>query len=128
MTPQRAAEIQVVLEGVPLPARKRELVAYARTEDDRAARELEAIEDREYATLDEVGEELLQVQPPAGSRAEPLPAAESGSPPGGRDYTEPHPDPGAVRADAPPGNPPQKTLEKQTTVQAEQKARQDAGR
>src|SRR5215203_1623557 len=34
MTPQRAAEIQVVLEGAPLPARKRELVAYARTEDD----------------------------------------------------------------------------------------------
>src|SRR5215204_4966512 len=46
MTPQRAAEIQVVLEGAPLPARKRELVAYARTEDDGAARELEAIEDR----------------------------------------------------------------------------------
>jgi len=128
MTPQRAAEIQVVLEGAPLPARKRELVAYARTEDDGAARELEAIEDREYATLDEVGEELLRVQPPAGSRAEPLPTPESGSAPGGRDYTEPHPEPGGVRADAPPGNPPQKTLEKQTTVQAEQKAKQDAGR
>ena len=37
MTMQRAAEIQVVLEGVPLPASKQQLVAYARSEDADAA-------------------------------------------------------------------------------------------
>jgi hypothetical protein len=38
---QRAAEVQVVLEGIDLPARKQDLVAYARAQDERAARLLE---------------------------------------------------------------------------------------
>jgi hypothetical protein len=65
-TTQRAAELQVVLEGVPLPARKRQLVEYARRENEHAARDLGAIPDREYASLDEVGEALVRVQPQRG--------------------------------------------------------------
>jgi hypothetical protein len=65
-TTQRAAELQVVLEGVPLPARKRQLVEYARRENEHAARDLAAIPDREYASLDEVGEALVRVQPQRG--------------------------------------------------------------
>ena len=37
---------------------------------------------------------------------------------------KPHPQPGAVRHDAPPGNPPQNALEKQTAAQKEQLERQ----
>jgi hypothetical protein len=121
---QRAAELQVVLEGVALPATKAELVEYARREDPEAARELEALPDREYRSLDEVGEALAPVQP---SRAQPVAAApreESDAPPGGDAYTDPHPEPGAVRHDAPPSNPPQKALESQTQAQKEQQQRQ----
>jgi hypothetical protein len=60
---QRAAEIQVVLEGVRLPATRRELIAYARRWDPAAASELGAIGDRAYDRIDEVGEALLRVQP-----------------------------------------------------------------
>jgi hypothetical protein len=118
-----AAEVQVLLEGVPLPATKRELVEYARSQDGEAARHLESLPDREYRSLDEVGEALAPVQP---SRSHPaaLPHEESGEPPGGDAYVEPHPEPGAVRHDAPAPNPPQKTLEKQTQAQKEQLERQ----
>jgi Protein of unknown function (DUF2795) len=60
---QRAAEIQVVLEGIRLPATRGELIAYARSWDPAAATELEAIPDRAYDRIDEVGEALLRVQP-----------------------------------------------------------------
>ena len=63
MNLQRAAEIQVVLEGVKLPATRDELVRYAETQDAQAARELASISDREYERLDEVGEELAPTQP-----------------------------------------------------------------
>jgi hypothetical protein len=59
----RAAEIQVVLEGVRLPATRDELVRYARSQDQAAARELLAIPDRSYERLDDVGEALRPVQP-----------------------------------------------------------------
>jgi hypothetical protein len=124
MGTQLAAEVQVVLEGVPLPATKAELVDYARREDPDAARQLEALADREYRSLDEVGEALAPVQP---SRSQPdaaVPREESDKPPGGEAYLTPHPEPGAVRHDAPPSNPPQKTLEKQTQAQKEQQQRQ----
>ena len=118
-----AAEVQVLLEGVPLPATKRELVEYARSQDGEAARHLESLPDREYRSLDEVGEALAPVQP---SRSLPatLPHEGSGEPPGGDAYVEPHPEPGAVRHDAPAPNPPQKALEKQTQAQKEQLERQ----
>jgi hypothetical protein len=65
---QRAAEIQVVLEGVRLPATRGELIAYARRWDPVAASELGAIPDRAYDRIDEVGEVLLRVQPAAKSQ------------------------------------------------------------
>jgi Protein of unknown function (DUF2795) len=121
---QTAVLIQVVLEGVSLPATKAELVEYARREDPDAARLLEALPEREYRALDEVGEALAPVQP---SRAQPeaaVPREESDVPPGGENYVKPHPEPGAVRHDALPSNPPQEALEKQSKTQNEQLERQ----
>lgn len=62
MSPQRAAELQVVLEGVALPAKKQELLDYARTQDAAAVSDLQALPDREYSSLDEVGEALAPVR------------------------------------------------------------------
>jgi hypothetical protein len=119
-----AAELQVLLEGVALPAHKRELVEYASSQDRAAARHLESLPDREYRSLDEVGEALAPVQPPRSQPVAAVPREESDAPPGGEDYVEPHPEPGAVRDDAPPDNPPQKTLEQQSATQKEQLERQ----
>ena len=52
---QEAAELQVLLEGVGLPARKRDLVAYARGQDPGAAQRLQELPDGEYRSLDDVG-------------------------------------------------------------------------
>ena len=101
MNVQRAAQVQVVLEGVPLPATKRELVAYARREDAEAARELESLPDREYRSLDEVGEELAPVQPSWPRPDATLPREESDLPPGGEAYTDPSAEPGWVRERGP---------------------------
>ncbi len=120
----RAAELQVVLEGVPLPATKQALVEYASRHDEAAARDLEALPDREYRTLDEVREALAPVQPEHRHEDAALPREESDAPPGGADYVDPNPKPGAVRDDAPPWNPPQKALEKQSKTQRKQKERQ----
>jgi len=117
---QTAALIQVVLEGVSLPATKAELVDYARREDPDAARLLEALPDREYRSLDEVGEALAPVQPSRSRPVAVVPREASDLPPGGEAYVEPHPEPGAVRHDAPPSNPPQEALEKQSKAQNEQ--------
>ena len=125
MSIARSAELQVALEGVPLPATKSELVEYARSQDEDAARRLESLPDREYRSLDEVGEALAPVQP---SRPEPevaVPHEESDAPPGGDDYVDPSPKPGAVRHDAPPWNPPEEALEKQSKIQKEQQRRQE---
>jgi hypothetical protein len=62
---QRAAEIQVVLEGVRLPATRGELIVYARRWDPVAASELGVIPARTYDRIDDVGEALLRVQPVA---------------------------------------------------------------
>jgi hypothetical protein len=94
---QRSAEIQVLLEGVPLPAKKQDLLEYARAEDPQAAEALEAIPDREYRSLDDVGEALASVQPSRSKPDAERPHEESDLPPGGDDYTRPHPEPGAVR-------------------------------
>ena len=120
------ANVQVLLEGVPLPAEKRELIQYARDQDaESAAQLLERLPDREFKTLDEVGEALVRVQPAPAEEEMDLPRAESGMPPGGDDYVEPSPVPGGVQHDAPPDNPPQKTIEQQTRTQSEQKERQE---
>jgi Protein of unknown function (DUF2795) len=122
---QRAAELQALLEGVPLPAHKQELITYARSQDDRAAEELASLPDREYRSLDEVGEALAPVQPSRPQADAAAPREESDKPPGGDAYVELHPEPGAVRHDAPPSNPPQKALETQTKAQKEQLERQE---
>jgi hypothetical protein len=87
----RIAELQVVLEGVPLPAAKRELVAHARGEDAPRAivALLEALPERKYASIDEVAETIQPVQP-AAPRSQPHePKVESGALPGGEAYTTP---------------------------------------
>jgi Protein of unknown function (DUF2795) len=123
---QRAAEIQVLLEGVALPATRDELVRYAAREDAAAAAELERISDREYGRLDEVGEQLM---PTAAIRAspDPLPTPESDEPPGGQDYVTPRPrDTGEVELDAPPDNPPQKAITEASETQKEQQEKQQS--
>ncbi len=123
MNLQRAAQIQVVLEGISLPASRDELVRYARSEDAEACRELLQLPDREYQTIDAVGEALTPTQP-VRQEAERLSKAESGKPPGGDAYLQPSPESGAVRYVAPPSNPPQKTLEQQAKKQKQQKQEQ----
>jgi hypothetical protein len=95
----RTAELQVLLEGVPLPATKDQLLEYAVRQ--RAAPQfleaLGALPDREYVRLDEVGEELVHVQPTAPPRERRKPSEESGDPPGGGAYTDTDPEPGRVR-------------------------------
>src|SRR6266436_6452692 len=96
MNLQRAAEIQVLLEGITLPATREQLVRYAAVQDAEAAVELERIADREYQRIDEVGEELVPTQPDLPEKqASPYP--ESGGLPGGEDYLNPAPTPGAIR-------------------------------
>ena len=122
----QTAEIQVLLEGVSLPASKDELIRYAREQDGDgpSVRLLERLPNREYRMLDEVGEMLVPAQPYA-SGDKLLPHEESGPPPGGGDYLRSGPDPGRAEVDAPLGNPPQKAIEQQTKTQNEQKERQE---
>ena len=124
MDTQRAAEIQSVLEGVPLPAGRSMLIDYARRQDASIARDLEGLPDEQFRHLDEVGR-LLTLVPtaPVPSRRPPLP--ESGKPPGGPDYLTPHPDDtGLVRHDAPRQNPPMKAIERASKQRKEQQAEQ----
>jgi hypothetical protein len=121
---QQAAEIQVALEGVPLPASKRQLLAYVRREDPDGIAALQELPDREYGTLDEVGEALVSVQPPREERGTKLARDESGEPPGGESYTDPHPEPGQIRPSIPPSNPPEKAIEEQSKRRDRQQERQ----
>jgi hypothetical protein len=100
MNLQRAAEVQVVLEGVKLPATREQLVHYAAREDIEASVELGRIPDREYGSIDEVGEALAPTSPVRVSE-ERLPRPESGEPPGADDYVRPFPARGRVDPDAP---------------------------
>ena len=81
------AEIEALLVGVTLPASKEELIAYARRQErgGEAAAELARIRERDYESLDEVGEQLQRVQPDP-EREIPLPKPESDLPPGGPAY------------------------------------------
>ena len=95
----RVAQLQVLLEGVPLPAGKQELLQYARREGGGPAdlALLEALPDREYSAIDEVGETLQPVQPTSPTVQPEEPRPESGAPPGGDAYTDPSPETGRVR-------------------------------
>ena len=94
----RVAELQTALEGVPLPAGKEDLIEYARSQSGGEAYVglLSGVPEREYRSLDDVGEALVSVQPDWEHEAPP-PRPESGKPPGGDDYVEPSPEPGSVR-------------------------------
>ena len=118
--------LQSLLEGVALPAQKRDLIAYARDQPggNEAVQLLERIPDGEYRSLDDVGETLLPVQPHAAKPPVRTPREESGLPPGGDDYVNPEPESGFVRDDSPPDNPPQKAIEKQSDTLKEQQRRQ----
>ena len=99
---QDAATLQTVLEGVPLPAGKRTLIRYAREQraDGRLLTRLEQLPDREYRSLDEVGEELAPVQPSWPRPQAEVPEPESGKPPGGDAYVDAAAgETGAVRSD-----------------------------
>jgi len=67
----RAAELQVLLEGVPLPATKDQLLEYAvqQRAEPELLEALRGLPEREYRSLDEVGEELIHVQPPRDASA-----------------------------------------------------------
>jgi hypothetical protein len=86
----RAAQLQVLLEGIPLPAEKAELLEYAVRQhaEPQLIADLRKVPDRRYESLDEVGEALVRVQPPRGNGpVTPEPREESGDPPGGDAYT-----------------------------------------
>jgi hypothetical protein len=101
---REVAQLQVLLEGVPLPAQKQQLIDYAREQDDhRVAGLLERLPDREYGTIDEVGEELVHVQPDRSTSDPHRPREESDLPPGGAAYTDAHAQPGSVREHGPRG-------------------------
>ena len=115
----------MLLEGVPLPATRDVLLRYAEGQDAAAAHELEQLPQGEYDRLDAVGEALLR-PPKLPEPPQRLPRAESGRPPGGEAYLEPFEVSGSVRPSAPRTNPPQQTIEQQTELQQEQKARQES--
>ena len=95
----RVAELQVLLEGVPLPATRQELLDYARREgaEPWQVDALRRLPDKQYGWIDQAAEELLRVQPPRDREEPHEPRASSGAPPGGDDYTNPRPESGEVR-------------------------------
>src|SRR4051812_44716333 len=121
MESQRAAEIQVVLEGIKLPATREELIGYARRHDPEAGTQLGRIPKRSYDSIDDVAEALVRTQP-VRQQPEKLPRPESARPPGGDEYLNPHPTPGEVRSWAREDNPPQKAVEQQSKTQKRQAA------
>ena len=94
------AELQVLLEGVPLPNERSSLLKYALAQQASVEQVamLRRLPDRRFDNIDEVAEELLSVQPLSDHEVPDSPREESGAPPGAETYTEPHPESGAVRA------------------------------
>jgi hypothetical protein len=103
MPSQEVAELQALLEGVALPAAKRRLTDYAHTQLARPELMLllERLPEREYRSLDEVGEALEPVQPSWRHAPAERPRVESGLPPGGDAYTDASAVPGWVRERGP---------------------------
>jgi hypothetical protein len=91
MNQAEAAELKTTLVGVPLPATQPELLEYAVRQHAEPPL-LDAIrslsDQQEYASLDEVVEELLRVQPVRDGAPPREPETESGAPAGGDAYTE----------------------------------------
>jgi uncharacterized protein DUF2795 len=93
------AELQVLLEGVALPADRSEILGYAAQERATPAQIdlLRRLPERCFETIDEVAETLLPVQPSRDGDVPHRPREESGAPPGGDAYTQPQPESGAAR-------------------------------
>ena len=98
MEQAQVAELQVLLEGVPLPNERSSLVRYALHEGATGEQIalLQRLPERRYDNIDEVAEGLVSVQP-SFEQKPPTPHEESGAPPGGEAYTQLHPESGAVR-------------------------------
>jgi len=90
MEPASVAELQVLLEGVPLPAERASLMSHALREGASGEQIalLQGLPERQYDTIDEVAEELVQVQPSYEHEVPRSPHEESGAPPGGDAYTQ----------------------------------------
>ena len=99
MDPASVAELQVLLEGVPLPSEWSSLVRYALGEGASGEQIalLQRLPERRYDNIDEVAEHLVRVQPSREDDEPHSPREESGAPPGGDAYTQLHPDTGQVR-------------------------------
>jgi len=87
------AELQVLLEGVALPAERSELLTYAAQEGATPTQIglLQSLPERQFDTMDDVAETLVRVQPQREQEVPHRPRAESGDPPGGDAYTQSHP-------------------------------------
>jgi hypothetical protein len=96
--PSEAAQLKTLLSGVELPAERPALLEYAvqQRAEPPALEAIRSLPERDYASLDEVVEELLHVQPHREQRV-PDPREESGAPPGGDAYTNAQPDTGRAR-------------------------------
>jgi hypothetical protein len=95
-----SATAQRILEGVPLPATRAELVEHARRQGapDSVLAALGQVPDRAYDYIDDVGEQLAPVQPErSASEQKRVPHPESGRVPGGSAYTDSRARPGAIR-------------------------------
>ena len=87
------AELQVLLEGVPLPNERSSLVGYATHEGAtwQQLALLRQLPERKFDNLDEVAEELICVQPPREDEVPHRPREESGDPPAARSIRSPIP-------------------------------------
>ncbi len=95
----QVAELQVLLEGMPLPSERPTLVRYALhagASGEQVAM-LQRLPERRFETIDEVAEALVRVQPSRAHEVPHRPREESGAPPGGDAYTQTRPESGAVR-------------------------------
>jgi hypothetical protein len=97
--PATVAELQVLLEGVPLPNERASILRYALSERATGAQIalLQHLPERRYDNIDEIAEELAPVQPAYEREVPHTPREESGEPPGGEAYTQKRPESGAVR-------------------------------
>lgn len=95
----KVAELQVLLEGVPLPVERQGLIDYAEHEgaEPWQVGALRSLREQRWSTIDEVAEALVRVQPPHEHEDADRPHEESGLPPGGDAYTQRHPESGEVR-------------------------------
>jgi hypothetical protein len=83
------AELQVLLEGAPLPNERSSLLEYESHEGAtwQQMTLLRQLPDRKFDTIDEIAEELVHVQPERKREVPHQPREESGDPPGGESYT-----------------------------------------